>query len=88
MTSVDLSLAKDFLDVLAGLDIKMVNFTAGSPYYNPHIQRPAMFPPSDGYEPPEDPLVGCARQITAHAELKRCFPQFVTVGSAYTYFQD
>ena len=33
--------------------------TCGSPYYNPHIQRPAMFPPSDGYLPPEDPLVGC-----------------------------
>ena len=29
---------------------------AGSPYYNPHIQRPALFPPSDGYLPPEDPL--------------------------------
>ena len=36
---------------------------AGSPYYNPHMQRPAMFPPLDGYEPPEDPLRGVARQI-------------------------
>ena len=31
---------------------------AGSPYYNPHVQRPALFPPSDGYLPPEDPLRG------------------------------
>ena len=41
------------------------NLTAGSPYYNPHAQRPAIYPPSDGYAPPEDPLVGCVRQIQA-----------------------
>jgi hypothetical protein len=48
--------------------------TAGSPYYNPHIQRPAIFPPSDGYLPPEDPLVGVARQIDATARLKARHP--------------
>ena len=52
------------------------------------MQRPALFPPSDGYQPPEDPLVGCVRQIQAHAELKRRFPELVTVGTAYTYFQE
>ena len=41
--------------------VKLLNLSAGSPYYNPHIQRPAMFPPSDGYQPPEDPLVGVER---------------------------
>ena len=45
--------------------------TAGSPYYNPHVQRPAMFPPLDGYEPPEDPLRGVARQIRGDALLKQ-----------------
>ncbi len=44
------------------LGVDMVNVTAASPYYNPHLQRPALFPPSDGYQPPEDPLVGVARQ--------------------------
>ncbi len=33
----------------------------GSPYYTPHIQRPACYPPSEGHLPPEDPLVGVAR---------------------------
>ena len=42
------------------------------------------FPPSDGYEPPEDPLLGVARQIDATARLKAAFPQLVFVGSAYT----
>jgi hypothetical protein len=52
------------------------------------MQRPALFPPSDGYLPPEDPLVGVARQIAATAKLKRDFPSLAIVGSAYTYLQD
>lgn len=80
--------AAEFCTLLEGLGIVMVNLTAGSPYYNPHIQRPALFPPSDGYQPPEDPLVGCSRQIEFVAGLKRRFPKLVMVGSAYTYFQE
>ena len=34
------------------LGIGLVCITAGSPYYNPHVQRPASFPPSDGYRRP------------------------------------
>ena len=88
VTSVDLSEAALFLELCAALGIRMINVSAGSPYYNPHIQRPALFPPSDGYQPPEDPLVGCVRQIDATAELKRLFPGLVLVGTAYTYLQD
>ena len=65
-----------------------VCLTAGSPYYNPHIQRPALFPPSDGYQPPEDPLVGVARQIQATAALKARHPRLAIVGSAYSYLQE
>ena len=61
--------------------------TAGSPYYNPHVQRPAFFPPSDGYTPPEDPLVGVARMIAATAELARAHPEVAIVGSGYSYLQ-
>ena len=56
-----------FLKLLMELGIDLVCTTCGSPYYNPHIQRPALFPPSDGYQPPEDPLVGVSRQIAATA---------------------
>ena len=70
------------------LGVVMVNLTAGSPYYNPHIQRPAYFPPSDGYQPPEDPLVGCVRQIEAVARLKKAVPDLPIVGPAYSYFQE
>jgi 2,4-dienoyl-CoA reductase-like NADH-dependent reductase (Old Yellow Enzyme family) len=77
-----------FLSLLGDLDIKLVNITAGSPYYNPHIQRPALYPPSDGYEPPEDPLIGVARQMEATRLLKSKFPELLVVGTAYTYLQE
>jgi len=84
----DLSEPVRFLSLLEQLGIRLVNITAGSPYYNPHIQRPALYPPSDGYLPPEDPLIGVARQMEATCELKRQFPDLIMVGSAYTYLQD
>lgn len=85
---IDLSDTLQFLELLKSIGVRMVCVTAGSPYYNPHIQRPALFPPSDGYQPPEDPLVGVARQIKATAEIKRAFPDLLIVGSAYSYLQE
>jgi 2,4-dienoyl-CoA reductase-like NADH-dependent reductase (Old Yellow Enzyme family) len=76
------------LTLLEQLGVRWICTTAGSPYYNPHVQRPAMFPPLDGYEPPEDPLRGVARQIRATALLKQSFPRMVFVGSAYSYLQE
>ena len=73
---------------LERLGVKWICLSAGSPYYNPHITRPAFFPPLDGYEPPEDPLRGVARQIDATARLKREFPNLIFVGSAYSYLQE
>ncbi|MGB2635716.1 MAG: hypothetical protein WAM58_17435 [Candidatus Acidiferrum sp.] len=87
-TEMDLSETKQFLALLEELDIRLVNLTAGSPYYNPHIQRPAFYPPSDGYQPPEDPLAGVARQMEMARELKSRFPQLIIVGTAYSYLQD
>lgn len=87
-TGIDLDETVAFLDVLDGLGIGLVCVTGGSPYYNPHIQRPALFPPSDGYMPPEDPLIGVARQIGVTAELKRRRPNLVYVGSGYSYLQE
>jgi len=80
--------ARELLSLLERLDVRWVCVTAGSPYYNPHVQRPALFPPSDGYLPPEDPLVGVARQLRATAHLKRAFPGLAIVGSAYSYLQE
>lgn len=84
----DLAEPHRFMDLLKELGTQLVCTTVGSPYYNPHIQRPAAFPPSDGYQPPEDPLIGVARQIHATSEIKRRHPDLIVVGSAYSYLQE
>jgi NADPH2 dehydrogenase len=80
--------SRALLRMLDERGVRWICVTAGSPYYNPHVQRPALFPPVDGYSPPEDPLRGVARQIRATAMLKREFPNLVFVGSAYSYLQE
>jgi NADPH2 dehydrogenase len=61
--SIDLTEPIELMRMLIARGVCAINITCGSPYYNPHIQRPAIFPPIDGYQPPEDPLVGVWRQI-------------------------
>ena len=84
----DLTEPKRFLQLLSDLDVRLVNLSAGSPYYNPHIQRPAAYPPSDGYQPHEDPLISVVRQIKVVQELKAAFPQLLLVGTGYSYLQE
>jgi NADPH2 dehydrogenase len=85
---IDLTEPIAFIHMLAKWGVRLVNISCCSPYYNPHFQRPAIFPPSDGYQPPEDPLVGVARQIDAVRQLKQACPQSIFVGSGYSYLQE
>ena len=87
-TRIDLAEPIRLLTILRDLGVAAVNLSAGSPYTVPHIIRPAAFPPSDGYPPPEDPLVGVWRQIDAARQAKAAVPGLVMVGSGYTYLQD
>jgi len=85
---MDLDEPRQLIGQLAAAGVAVFNLTAGSPYYCPHIQRPAAFPPSDGYAPPEDPLIGVARQIHASRQIKMAFPNRLFVGTGYTYLQE
>jgi 2,4-dienoyl-CoA reductase-like NADH-dependent reductase (Old Yellow Enzyme family) len=85
---IDLTEVSAFLTELKSLGINLLCITAGNPYSNPHVTRPAAFPPSDGYLPPEDPLVGVARQIEATSWLKARHPGLTIVGSGYSYLQE
>ncbi len=74
--------------MLVDSGVTLLNISCGSPYYNPHIQRPAIFPPSDGYLPPEDPLVGVWRQLDVVRQCKAASAKIPLVGSGYSYLQD
>lgn len=77
-----------FLRMLAREGAELFCLTGGSPYYNPHVQRPAYYPPSDGYIPPEDPMAGAARHINAAAAVKKALPDLFFVGTGYSCLQE
>lgn len=76
-----------FVSLLKTLGVGLICVTAGSPYYTPHIQRPAFYPPSDGYQPPEDPLLSTARLLDITRRIKQNFPGLGVVGTGFTYLQ-
>ena len=85
----DLAETHRFVELCHQLGIRLLNLSAGSPYYNPHIQRPAAFPPSDGYRPAHDPLVDVARQIDVTRRVRQAAPSgMAMVGTGYSYLQE
>ena len=76
------------IDMLEQLGVTLIGTTFGSPYYNPHTQRPAAFAVSDGYLPPEEPLLGVARQLRTVRTLKEKRPNLFLIGSGYSYLQE
>jgi 2,4-dienoyl-CoA reductase-like NADH-dependent reductase (Old Yellow Enzyme family) len=60
----------------------------GNPYATPHVIRPFEYPPPDGYQTPEHPLIGVARHFGLAGELQRAFTDLPLVGSGYSYLQE
>jgi NADPH2 dehydrogenase len=88
-TRMDLTETLRFVNLCVDLGVKILNTTAGSPYYTPHIQRPAAYPPSDGYQPAYDPLVDVERQIQAVRQIRERTPrEMLLIGSGYSYLQE
>ncbi len=84
----ELGEAVEVVSLLAERGVRMVCTTVGSPYWSPHAQRPAWFPPSDGYTPPRDPLADAATMLAAARDLRAAVPTgTVVVGTGYTYLQ-
>ena len=76
------------ISMLQDSGIEWLNLTIGSPYWCPHRQRPAQYPPSDGYPPPEDPLVGVAQHLRAARRVRSEFPDLGLVGTGWSYLQE
>ncbi len=66
------------------LGVNLINITMGTPYYNPHVNRPYC---KGGYEPPEHPLVGIARMLNGAALLQKEFPDITFIGTGYTFLR-
>lgn len=68
--------------------VRLINVTAGNPYANPHLVRPAEFPPIDGYHAPEHPLLGVLRHFRLTRAVQEAVPDVAVVGSGYSWLQD
>jgi 2,4-dienoyl-CoA reductase-like NADH-dependent reductase (Old Yellow Enzyme family) len=70
------------------LGVELVNVTMGNPYSQPHYGRPFEYPPPDGYESPEHPLVGVDRHFRVTAAVQAANPGLPVVGTGYSYLQE
>lgn len=84
----DLTEPKQWIGEMIRLGVALVNVSMGNPYGSPHIIRPFEYPPPDGYQTPEHPLIGVARHFRLAGELQQSFPGFPLVGSGYSYLQE
>ena len=70
----DLSEPITLIGVLTKLGVSLVNVSLGNPYASPHLLRPFEYPPPDGYETPEHPLVGVDRHFRLTAAVQAAYP--------------
>ncbi len=77
-TKIDLTEPIRLIKKLRDHGVSVVNISAGSPYYNPDVQRPTTFKPF------EDPLIDVCRQISFTRECKKAVPDMPMVGTGYT----
>ena len=72
---------------LRDLGVWLVNVSIGNPYASPHLLRPFEYPPPDGYETPEHPLIGVDRHFRVAEAIQAAYPDIAVVGSGYSWLQ-
>jgi NADPH2 dehydrogenase len=70
------------------LGVELVNIALGNPYAQPHFGRPFEYPPPDGYESPEHPLIGVNRHFQLANQFQAANPGLAIVGTGYSYLQE
>jgi 2,4-dienoyl-CoA reductase-like NADH-dependent reductase (Old Yellow Enzyme family) len=84
----DLTEPLRWIGEMRGLGVQLVNVSMGNPYAQPHYNRPFEFPPPDGYESPEHPLIGADRHFKVTETIQRAFPDLPVAGTGYSYLQE
>ena len=73
---------------MRSLGVELVNIALGNPYAQPHFGRPFEYPPPDGYESPEHPLIGVDRHFRTAGAIQEANPGLAVVGTGYSYLQE
>lgn len=79
---VDMTEPLQLAGELYGDGVSIINVSMGTPYVNPHVNRPYN---RGGYVPPEPPTKGVKRLISGAAALKKAYPAIMVVGTGYSY---
>ena len=69
---------------LAAMDVALLNITMGTPYFNPHVNRPYA---RGGYEQPENPIDGVARLLYGCKRAQAEVPDVVCVATGMSYLR-
>jgi 2,4-dienoyl-CoA reductase-like NADH-dependent reductase (Old Yellow Enzyme family) len=69
---------------LQDLGVQLLNLTMGTPYYNPHVNRPY---DKGAYVPQEHPLEGVQRLTNGIGEIQQAFPDMAIVGTGYSWLR-
>lgn len=83
----DLSEPLRLVRLLAERGLRMINVSAGNPYFTPHINRPFDVPIVGGKVVEEHPLEGVARIIDQARQVQELLPDRVIIGSGYSWLR-
>ena len=84
---MDLTEPLRLVSLLKELGVQMISISLGSPYFNPHLERPMEKPDQNGYQPPEHPLFGVARHFSTVATLQKAHPDVQLAGAGYSWLR-
>lgn len=83
---VDLTESIKLIGEINRLGVNLVNVTMGTPYYNPHINRPYDYN-AGRTAPPSHPLVNLSRFIDHIGTIQKIYPGMTFVGTGYSYLR-
>jgi len=83
----DLSEPIELIKRLYQAGVCLVNVAYGSPYYNPHVERPYDTSEVGGYVPGEHPLVNLATMVQLQRELAQALPEAPMVATGFTWLR-
>ncbi len=84
----DLTEPVRLIEELRALGVCLINVAYGSPYYNPHVERPYDTHEIGGYVPDEHPLANIATMVEIHRDLAARAPQMPLVATGFTWLRE
>lgn len=73
---------------LHDMGVCMINVAYGSPYYNPHVERPYDTHEVGGYVPHEHPLANISSMINIHKKIAAEVPEMPLVATGFTWLRE